>query len=305
MNPRVAVITPSYRNDFKLAQALCESIDEHLRGDFTHHLIVPKRDLALFRPLASAHRHVIDEEGLLKPHGCRHIPLPGRIRIPGLVDIKIREQWWVPGVGRVSGWVIQQLLKLSASDFTDAEGLIFVDSDVQFVKPCDVSQMFGGPQVMLNQHQKGMDLGTHKQWCEIAARLLGVSPALAGQHNYIGNIIAWRRDNLIALRQQIEKTTGQDWRRAVSANKTVSEYILYGVFCAEVLRDAARHSFGPNNLAVSVWVDDAMAASQSIARQFEDGQVALHIQSTIAMSDAQRQALVRRVKADLEQPQAA
>ena len=157
----IAIITPSYQNDFSLATALCRSMDAMVSGDWVHHLIVPRRDLSLFRALEGPRRRVQAKEDIVSAHGYRSLPLPRRIRIPGLIDRRFKEQWWVPGAGRTSGWLVQQIIKLSAPDFTPAETLVFIDSDVQFVRPCAVEDLTGRGLVNLNQHSKGVQLATH------------------------------------------------------------------------------------------------------------------------------------------------
>jgi Family of unknown function (DUF6492) len=295
----VAIITPSYQNDFPLATALCRSMDAMVGGDWVHHLIVSRRDLNLFRSLEGPRRKVLAMEDVMRAHGYRSLPLPRRIRIPGIINRRLREQWWVPGAGRTSGWLVQQIVKLSAPEFTQSEVLIFIDSDVQFVRPCSVEDLTGGELVNLNQHAKGVELETHKRWCRIANELLGLPGEGEPGHNYIGNIICWRRENLLKLQRHIEARAGIPWHRAITNRGDVSEYILYGVFCSEVLGEASGHRFVPSDLAVSVWVHGSLAPAASVASQFSPAAVALHLQSTLALSEQQRNQFIGEVRREL------
>lgn len=292
----IAIITPSYRNDFSLATALCQSMDQLVGGDWTHHLIVPRSDLALFRSLQGPRRQVLAKEAVVSAHGYRSLPVPRRIRIPGLFERRFKEQWWVPGAGRVSGWLVQQIIKLSATEFTQADRLVFIDSDVQFVRPCSVEDLTGHGLVNLNQHAKGVELATHQRWCRIANELLGLPGEGDPRHNYIGSIIAWRRENLLKLQRHIEARSGMPWHRAITNKGDVSEYILYGVFCAAVLGESSGHRFVPSDLAVAVWVHGSLAPAASVASQFSPAAVALHLQSTLTLSEQQRNQYIGQVR---------
>jgi hypothetical protein len=48
----LAVITPSFGPDFELCAALHASVIAHSPESVQHHIIVPPRDVALFRRLA-------------------------------------------------------------------------------------------------------------------------------------------------------------------------------------------------------------------------------------------------------------
>ncbi len=295
----IAIITPSYQNDFSLATALCRSMDAMVSGDWVHHLIVPRRDLSLFRALEGPRRRVQAKEDIVSAHGYRSLPLPRRIRIPGLIDRRFKEQWWVPGAGRTSGWLVQQIIKLSAPDFTPAETLVFIDSDVQFVRPCAVEDLTGRGLVNLNQHSKGVQLATHQRWCGIARELLGLGADGGEQHNYIGSIVAWRRENLLKLQRHIAARAGRPWHRAITDKGDVSEYILYGMFNALVLGEASGHRFAPSDLAVAVWVHGALAPAATVARQFKPDAVALHLQSTLTLTEQQRNQYIGEVRQEL------
>lgn len=281
---RVAVVTPSYRNDLPLAEDLCASIDRYLPAGTEHLLMVPHRDLARFGHLAGPSRRVVSESRLLEPHGLWALPLPTRVRIPPLIDRRIRQQWWCRGVGRVSGWITQQLVKLSACDATDAEVLMFIDSDVMLFRPMDLQPLAEDP-VALHRVPLRADLPEHRQWCLAARELLGVHDAAEPASNYIGNLVTWRSANVRQLRERIATVCGEPWTRAIARRRDFSEYILYGVYCDDVVGTrAAGHVAAPSPWTHSIWTADAMPDARSFASEIEPSHVALHVQSTVPMA---------------------
>lgn len=298
MTPDITVVTPSYRNDFELAVDLCRSLDVHFQARFDHVLIVPERDLALFSRLASAHRRVLTKEDVLRAHGFRKLPTPSRVRIPGLVDLKFREQWWCAGVGRVSGWVVQQIVKLSAPDFTAAPVLLFIDSDVYFFKDFDAGRLYSDEFVKLHRYATGSELATHQGWYHTALRLLGVTRDAPPMMNYIGSLVAWRRDVVLALRRRLETVNGQDWRRVIAECRSISEYILYGAYCA-VAPQGTGHVFEDLRLAHALWTPGTEADIPKVAAAVRDEHVAIHVQSTMPLTVKRRRELIGAILAEL------
>ena len=298
MTPEITVVTPSYRNDFELAVDLCRSLDVHFQARFDHVLIVPKRDLALFSRLASAHRRVLTKEDVLRAHGFHKLPTPTRVRIPGLVDLKFREQWWCAGAGRVSGWVVQQIIKLSAPDFTAAPVLLFIDSDVYFFKDFDAGRLYSDDFVKLHRYATGSELATHQGWYQTALRLLGVARDAPPMMNYIGSLVAWRRDVVLALRRRLETVNGQDWRRVIAECRSISEYILYGAYCA-VAPQGTGHVFEDLRLAHALWTPGTEADIPNVAAAVRDEHVAIHVQSTMPLTVERRRELIGAILAEL------
>ena len=296
-SPRVALITPSYRNDFELARDLCRSLDEFSRFEHEHILIVPARDRALFASLAGPKRRVLVREEIIGRHGFHRLPVPTLIPLPFGRTIRLREQYHLKGLGRVSGWLVQQIVKLSAAEFCDAEVFVFADSDVLLFRPFTADMLRNGDGLHLQRHVDGRDLETHRTWRATAHRLLGVTQAHAEPFNYIGQFVTWRRPVLERLLERIEAQTGQGWQRAIAQAATVSEYILYGEFIAEGLAEPSGHVAADRKLYNSVWLPDERIDVEAIAASTQPQHVALHIQSTHPIPIEERRAAVAAVKA--------
>ena len=296
---RLSVITPTYSADYEMARSLCASMDRFLNIPFHHWLVVPSRDLALFASLKGPNRAVISKESVLGRHGFYRLPVPARVHVPGLIDRRIKEQWWRPGAGRLSGWLVQQIIKLSAPEITEDEHLMFIDSDVALVRLFHWDHLIRDGAVRLHEHHAGTHHDTHHRWRDAALELVGGAAEQGAPTNYIGHLIGWRRSNVLALQQRIEAVTGMDWRRALAKRKDVSEYILYGYFVADADRrgeGAMGHVREDLGLVHSLWVGDAEAEAR-FAAGLGAQHVAVHIQSAIPMTPESR---ARRIDAIIE-----
>ena len=297
---KVAIITPSYRNDFDNAVDLCRSIDQFCEFEFEHLVIVPQSDVKLFSALNGTNRRVIARESILRPHGFRRLPVPTLIKLPFGKTLRLREQYYLPGVGRVSGWLVQQIVKICAGELTTADIFIFADSDVFLVRPFSLAALRSGDQLTLQQHVRGRDLDTHKLWRKTAHELLGVDKPQATEHfNYIGQLIPWDRATLDGLIRRIQSVTGPNWQRAIAKAKTVSEYILYGEYVVEIAAVAEPRPIRDMKLANSVWSPDAVIDVEAILAAMEPENIAVHIQSTNPLPIKERRAAIAAISSRL------
>jgi hypothetical protein len=102
----VGLLTPTYGRDLEICTLLCESVDRHVTSFAKHYLLVPDSDVALFAPLASERRVVIPASTFL----------PDWLRpLPRVVQRKRRQFWWSLRAKPVSGWHVQQFLKIAAT----------------------------------------------------------------------------------------------------------------------------------------------------------------------------------------------
>lgn len=212
------LITPTYLPDLARAELLVESVQRCCPG-LPHHLIVDHRDLAHFRHLGDR-ATIITSEDLL----------PWWIhRLPG------RRSVWLSLRSRPSrGWIVQQVLKIAAASQIAADVSIFCDSDVAFVRAFNPTQSLvnAGTVGLLDVEFINDEVRT---WTAVARSLLGVEESAAPPHGHVGNLICWRRENVVTMIAQIEAVTGVDWRKALMRLPTFSEYVLYGTHARAVL----------------------------------------------------------------------
>jgi hypothetical protein len=133
----------------------------------------------------------------------------------------------VNGVDR-SGWIYQQLIKLSADRISNAEYMLMLDADTVLVGPHVFRQ--GGQTIFF------VSTDRHDDYFDAYARLLG--PPSMNATSFITHYMLFERRKLAALRGAIEAAGGRPWYGAVLALGEIathisffSEYETYGTFC--------------------------------------------------------------------------
>ena len=168
----VALLTPTYGRDLELCTLLCESVDRHVIAFSKHYLLVPDCDLPLFAHLASERRIVIPASAYL----------PDWLRpLPRIIQRKRRQFWWSLRAKPVSGWHVQQFLKIAATISLPHQRYCILDSDVVFFRDFDLSRFeYPGPIPLLTMANAVVaDQPRHSRWVETSHQLLGLSHAAA------------------------------------------------------------------------------------------------------------------------------
>lgn len=243
-------MTPSYAPDFERCKVLAWSVQTFISPRVKHYIIVPHRDLKLFRQIQQPNVEIIAVESIL-PSWIKRIPLT--------------KNWWFSSKHiLLRGWIIQQLVKLSTAQFLPEDVFVIVDSDLAFVRPFDLQSFVKGDEVRLFRvspeiaTQAAMGDGWH--FC--AHKLLDVTGMSTPVPGYIGPIVTWRRDNLLKLYQHIEKITGREWIEAACNDWNLSEYIIYGVFVDKVLKEASGHYYTSARICHEYWSTEEMSDEQ-------------------------------------------
>lgn len=239
-----ALITPSFAPDFERCRLLCDSVRAHVPATVRHYLIVDERDVPLFSSLRSPRTDLITVESVV-PWWLRRMPFAGR--------------WWLSLRTRpVRNWMLQQIVKLSAAIHLREDVLIFVDSDTFFVDrfvPADTLREGRVP--LFCERGEAVRSPMGEGWLKVASELLGTNPP-EEPVSYVGNLITWRRENVLALHAHIERTQGRPWVEAICRQPTLSEYFLYGWFCERVLGEGAGHYLDATIPSLNYWQTDAL-----------------------------------------------
>jgi hypothetical protein len=222
---RWVMITPSYGPDFARCEILCRSIDLCVPDSIPHLLIVDRRDLAAFSPLQSKRRQIIAVEDLL-PWWIWRPPLARR--------------WWLNLRGKpIRNWVLQQIVKIQAASTVDADAVLFLDSDVTFIRPFSPHQLEKNGKVALTR--VAFSSAQHALWRHNAATMVDVDHDQQ-DINYVGNLISWRAEMARALIAHLGKVRHRHWIHEFTSNWQVSEYMVYGTFVEKVIGiEAAGH----------------------------------------------------------------
>ncbi len=284
-----ALITVSYGPDVARCRRLCGTIDRHVTDFLEHLIIIPRRDLALFRDLESERRRVLTIESMM----------PGTYWQLPFSNWSIMASWLpYPRLAAMRGWIVQQLVKLGSSAATDAEILCMIDSDVQFCRPFSVSRFITDGKVRLQTVDWDKPPSDrHPQWQVTAEKLLGLEPEPFSR-DYIGNMITWHRDHLQAMLAHIEKVHGAPWYIVVGRGLRFSEYILYGNFNDRVLGNESRHLNECPHYCFELWDPEEVEALRRGEARMSDEQIAVLIQSKIGLSEEEEQALIRLLEED-------
>jgi hypothetical protein len=273
MNP-VALLTPTYGRDLELCTLLCESVDRHVGSFAKHYLLVPDSDLPLFAHFESERRCVLPASRFL-PKWLR--PLPR------FVQRKRRQYWWSFRTKPISGWHVQQFLKIAAAISLPHERFCILDSDVVFFRDFELSRFEAPNSIPLLNLPDGVTSGLvhHSHWVETSHQLLGLPTPPLPASDFIGHIIFWDQQTVRAMASRIEVVTGLDWVEALCRTHGFSEYMLYGYFVQNEARLSAQHTLTSRTPCLSYWDAPELSpdALNELLRSADQGNVAFSVAS--------------------------
>lgn len=269
-----AFVTASYAPDLERCRLLCETIDAHVSGMDHHYLLVAHHDVALFRQLEGPRRSVVDERDLL-PSWLLAVPDPASL---------FRKRIWLSLRAQpLRGWHVQQLRRIALANAIDERALIYVDSDVAFVRDFDCGDLWRDGKLPLFRRDDALAMVAkpeHLQWSVNAAKALGIDPAGPSSHDYIVTLIAWHRDSVRAMCRRIEADHGRDWVEVLGRQRQFSECTIYGRFIDEI-EGLARHYRSQQEFCRIYWDGPKLSKDgvQAFVAGMEPHQVAIGIQS--------------------------
>jgi hypothetical protein len=251
----LAVITPSFGPDFELCAALHASVIAHSAESVRHHIIVPPRDVALFRRLAGPRAQIHAETEFL----------PGSFRpVPGVnFSLNLRRPF-----PPLRGWILQQIIKLAAAARADADVVLLVDSDIEFIRPFgpDTFRCDGVVRFYRKPGEVDDRLPRHMTWHRVSRSLLGLPTASPPYPDYVSSLMAWDPVIVRKLLDRLQSTTGERWFDAVGRQLHFSEWTLYGVFVDQILGAASRRFSSDDSLCHAYW--DEMPLTERTLREF-------------------------------------
>jgi hypothetical protein len=229
-----ALITPTFRLDLERCRLLVESVDRWVAGHVRHYLVVDRRDVALFAPMASSRTRILTVEDIIPPW---------IFRVPA-----VQRFWFSLRTLPMRNWILQQIVKLTIPAVVQEDVLLYTDSDLFFVAPFDprTLERDGKVPLFVETGQRGL-IQRNDEWHRVAAELLGLPPESSYDTNHIGNVIPWHRETAVAMQRRVSEVTGKPWQVAVGRRHAFSEYILYGMY--------ARNVAGPK---APLWNDDVL-----------------------------------------------
>lgn len=226
MIPRLALITPSWSEDFERCRLLAESIERYVPRQYHHWVLVPRRDEQRFRALSGSRTHVVLQEDVL-PFWLR--------------QLRSAPKYWLSLRSLpVRGWIVQQLVKLNACQAIDADAFACIDSGCFFVQPFDPLAVHcrDGRLLLFRSDAPEVVGADNDAWHRSTEKLLG-TPRHEAYRSYQTLIVYFWRHVLRALQNHVEGLHGVDWRVPIVRLKTFSENLLHGAFCEDLLKGAA------------------------------------------------------------------
>lgn len=282
-NPlRPVVITPSYAPDFEYCRLLCQSMERFVDSPVLHYLIVDRRDLKLFQQLAGRYTEVLTVEDIL-PWWIR--------RLPG-----IPKAWFSLKTPPIRNWLLQQIVKIQAARQINGDVAVYIDSDVAFIRPFSFQSLMRNGLVRLYDEPGGNPEGMntpHAKWHQTASHLLGLSPTPMPAPDYVGNLITWRKDNVVKMCDRLQEVAGCDWIQTLGRVWHFSEYTLYGTFIDRCLGEDSGHYRESNKLCFDYFTHTALSdlETRQLLTQVQPDQVAVMFASKARMPVEQYQPL--------------
>jgi Family of unknown function (DUF6492) len=254
---RVALLTSTYGRDLESCTLLCESVDRHVGSFSKHYLLVPDCDLPLFSHLQSERREVLPASTFL-PYWLR--PLPRAIARKG------RQTWWSFRTRPVSGWQVQQYLKIAAILALPYERTCILDSDMVFFRDFDLSQfqvpnpipLFSLPAEVISSRPR------HSRSVETSHALLGLPTPPLPASDFTGPIVFRDRQTTHAMVSQIEAVTNLHWIEALCRTRECSETMLYGTFAQNDARFSGAHR---QSSSTAIEENEAVQAPRPVAKE--------------------------------------
>jgi len=137
--------------------------------------------------------------------------------------------------------------------------MIFVDSDNFFIRPFSFESFIRDGKLRLFRVPGEDNKEQIHRWYRTASVLLGLPLTDYFGARYIGNIITWRRSNVLALHDHIESVCDRPWTEAVCSCLHFSEWILYGVFVDQILKERAGHYADDTNICCEYWNHESLS----------------------------------------------
>jgi hypothetical protein len=239
---RMTVITKSYAPDYELCASLNRSVLENSSDTIQHHIIVPPPDLKQFRRLAGSRTHIRCETDFL-PRTFVRVPLSN-------IMVNLRRPF-----PPVRGWIQQQVIKLAAIMASEADAVLVVDSDVEFVRTFSAETFVrdGVVRFFCKPNEIGKRLSRHMTWHRVARELLGLAPSEPPYPDYISSPLAWDPKLVGRMLARVESLTGRPWPTVISGKLDFSECVLYGLFVDDVIGPPANSFVSDDSLCLVHW----------------------------------------------------
>ncbi len=210
--------------------------------------------------------------------------LPKWLRpLPRFVQRRRRQYWWSFRTQPVSGWHVQQFLKIAAAISLPHQRYCILDSDIVFFRDFDLSRFEAPNSIPLLDLPGAVpaDFAPHAHGVKTSHRLLGLPTPPLPATDFIGHIIFWDQQTTRAMASRIETVTGLEWVEALCRTHGFSEYMLYGYFVRNEARLCDPHTLTSRTPCVSYWDAPELSAGalDAMLRSADQDDVAFSVAS--------------------------
>lgn len=173
--------------------------------------------------------HKIDKIIIVSPYNDTIVEKSAQLKIEWQDEKQIVPPFLYdyPFKSHSKGWILQQLIKLSAEIISDKKYILICDADTVFIRPhCFKSN---------SKHFFYCHAGVHFSYNTLLKEVLKIS--LNPIISYIANFMLFDRTVLLEIKKNIEMNTGLNWIKSLLVyvddqdKAKLSEFELYGNYC--------------------------------------------------------------------------
>ena len=270
--------TPSYRGDIERVQILRQSITHFVKESLNHYIVVPKEDFLMFKQRFSHEKSVT----ILKQNDfvSNQFYLS---KLYALVNHLLPSQSWrLSKIAGRSGWIIQQIVKLSIPDIVHEDAAIILDSDIFFIKHFSIFDLF--PQSIgrvLARNNPLTESGMHRKHITKAREILKIPQGNTNFH-YMSCPTIWYKDYIVQLQEYISQSYNQHWQNSLFEAGIISEYSIYGIYVEEILKPENLEIIKP--LEMGIWDKEGFQRFISDDFQVDKNVFCMIVQSNLGIS---------------------
>lgn len=267
---KTAIITQSYKADYRECKLLCESMDR-FAPDLDHFIFVNDEDVKLFQSM-NYDRHRVFPKSAIMPWYMIRIPwrILGHHFHVSLLTIPVRE------------WIVQQICKLGVFEVIGQEydAVFNIDSESVFMRPLDISHWIKDGRYLMYQVDNSLiDEPNHREYIDAAKKLLSYNDPDKDmyKYTYMSTPTCFVRDNTMQLLQAIKTNSAlKNWKLALCNTYRFSENYTYDLYTYHKLGMANHFAvdyrpFTTIDLLECTDIDDLMAKTDRI---LTDGRIA-------------------------------
>lgn len=270
------LVTPTFAPDFERCKAMLETSKRWVTGVDEHVLLVDRNDLSLFRSLQDNPVRVI----------CKNEVLPTT-----LFQVPLQKRWWLTGCSApVRGWILQQIIKLAVARESNADAVVFADSDLMFIRNLDLNDLWHGDQLKFYRRMRGpvqYSNKRYKNWYEFGCRSFQLGNPDNQSGAYITQLATMRPKLVNMLCDALEETYSRPWYQTLLNTWDFSEYVLYGLFVEDLIKvfgeKGCGHFLSDTELCHSSWFYDlhSKADVDEFVSKTSSNHFAVHLQSNL------------------------